>query len=94
MLKLIFAVSAIGLAAGASMPASAQAQTNPPAANEQKPAGPNPNEVVCQKQEVIGSRLASKRICKTRAEWADAQLQDKQELNRVQTQRGIAGQGQ
>jgi invasion protein IalB len=93
MLKLIYAVSAIGLAAAASVPAVAQAQTSAPAAGQQTPPGPNPNEVICQKQEVIGSRLASKRICKTRAEWADAQLQDKQELNRVQTQRGNAGNG-
>lgn len=92
MMKLIYVVWAIGLAADLSLPALARAQTKAPAASEQKPAAPNPNEIVCQKQKVVGSRLASNRICKTRAEWSDAQLQDKQELNRVQTQRGNAGQ--
>jgi invasion protein IalB len=92
MLKLVYAASAVALTAGASMPALAQAQSSPAVASQQ-PSGPNPNEVVCQKQEIIGSRLATKRICKTRAEWADAQMQDKQELNRVQTQRGNSGKG-
>ena len=87
MLKLIYAATAMGLAAGASMPALAQAQSS-----QQRATTPNPNEVVCQKQEVIGSRLATKRVCKTRAEWADARIQDRHELERVQTQKGSAGQ--
>ena len=37
-------------------------------------AGPSkkkgdPNEIVCEKHEVLGTRLATKRVCKTRAEW-------------------------
>ena len=87
MLKLICAVSAIALTAGVA--AAAQAQTNPPAAGQQQAAGTNPNEIICQKLEVTGSRLAAKKVCKTRAEWADAQLQDRQELERVQVQRGM-----
>jgi hypothetical protein len=51
----------------------------------------DPNEVVCQKQEVVGSRLAVRRICKTRAEWADLQIQDRQEIERVQVRRGMPG---
>lgn len=49
---------------------------------------PDPNEVICEKQEVIGSRLQTKRICRTRAEWADLRLQDQQAIDRVQIQRG------
>lgn len=48
----------------------------------------NPNEVVCEKQEQLGSRLATKRICMTRGQWADLRGQDRQEIERVQTQRG------
>jgi hypothetical protein len=48
----------------------------------------NSNEIVCQKQEVTGSRLGVKRICMTRSEWADRRMQDRQELERVQVQRG------
>jgi hypothetical protein len=49
------------------------------------------NQKICQKVEVIGSRIASKRVCMTRAEWDDARLQDRQALERVQTQRGMKG---
>jgi hypothetical protein len=52
----------------------------------------DPNEIVCQKQEVTGSRLTVKKVCKTRAQWADLLLQDRQEIERVQTQRGMQGQ--
>lgn len=92
MLKLIYAVSAIALTIGATTPGMAQAQSNAPAANQPQ-SGPNPNEVICQKQEITGSRLGSKRVCKTRAEWADANLQDRQEVSRVQTGRGNSGKG-
>jgi len=30
-------------------------------------------------------------VCKTRAQWADQRLQDRQDVEKVQTQRGIAG---
>jgi len=93
MLKLIYAVSAITLVAAVTAPALAQAQSHAPAAGQQQAASQDQNEIVCQKQEVTGSRLVAKKVCKTRAEWADSQLQDKQELTRVQTQRGNAGNG-
>lgn len=48
----------------------------------------NPNEMVCEKQEELGSRLATKRVCMTRGQWADLRGQDRQEIERVQTQRG------
>ena len=54
----------------------------------------DPNEIVCEKQEVIGSRLATRRVCMTRAEWADRKLQDRQEIERVQVQRGSNDSGQ
>ena len=90
MLKLICVSTAIAMIAGAAAPAAAQAQATPPAAS-QPTSDTRANEIVCQKQEVTGSRLGVKRICKTRAEWADAQLQDRQEVDRVQSRRGMKG---
>ena len=87
MFKVIFAsVTAAFIAAPAIAQAPAaepptQAQTNAKPAND-------PNEVICEKQEVTGSRLGGKRVCMTRAQWADRKLQDQQELTRVQVQRG------
>ncbi len=89
MLKLILAVSAAALSSGASAQAGVQAS---PSKDQPQAAIANPNEVVCQKIEVTGSRLGTKRVCKTRAEWADLQLQDRQELERVQSRRGMISQ--
>jgi hypothetical protein len=50
--------------------------------------GPDPDEVVCEKVEVIGSRLASNRVCMTRAQWAERKRLDREEIERAQTQRG------
>ena len=49
-------------------------------------APPDPNEMVCEKQEVLGSRLAVRRVCMTRAQWADRRAQDRQTIDRSQTQ--------
>jgi hypothetical protein len=44
----------------------------------------NPNEVVCQKLEVVGSRLAVKKFCLTRSQWQDSRLQDRQFIEKIQ----------
>lgn len=67
--------------------APAMADTPPPAPRKT----PDPNEVVCEKQQVLGSRLQTRRVCMTRAQWADLRLQDRQEIERAQTNRGIIG---
>jgi invasion protein IalB len=65
-------------------------QRNVPPADAQATAGKTADldEVVCEKQEVVGSRLATKRVCMTRGQWADLRSQDRQDTERVQTQRG------
>lgn len=50
---------------------------------------PDPNEVICERQEEVGSRLSAKRICMTRSQWADQKTQDRQQLEKVQVQRGM-----
>lgn len=49
--------------------------------------GPDQNETVCEKVEVIGSRLATDRVCMTRAQWAEQKRLNRQEIERVQVQR-------
>jgi len=44
----------------------------------------NANEVVCEKVEITGSRLAVKRVCMTRAEWADRRQQDRSATEKAQ----------
>ena len=89
-------IRAFGLAAAAtgllvSAPAAAEtAAAAAPAAASQKPADKS-GELVCERQEITGSRLASRRICLTRAQWAERRLQDRQEVETVQTRRGMKG---
>lgn len=88
MLKLIVAISAFSLAAAAN------GQTPAPAlpaqgASAEKAQTDYLNERICRSEEVTGSRLMKKKVCKTRSQWADQQLQDRQEIERVQTQRSM-----
>lgn len=51
--------------------------------------GVDPTEVVCEKVEQIGTRLVSNRVCMTRAQWAEEKRLNREEINRVQTQRDL-----
>jgi hypothetical protein len=84
MLKLICASVSVALIAA---PAIAQAPAAAPAQTQTTAKKADPNEKICVKEETTGSRLGAKRVCMTRAEWADRKLQDQQELTRVQIQR-------
>ena len=92
MFRLYCASVAAALLAATAAPALAQSTAT--SAN-QAPANAapvnNPNEIVCEKQETTGSRIGARRVCMSRAEWADRKLQDRQELERVQVQRGTKG---
>jgi len=93
MFKLCCASVAVALLTGIAAPAVAQSPTAPAQSqtNTTAKAADNADEVVCQKQEITGSRLGVKRVCMTRSQWADRRLQDRQELERVQVQRGNKG---
>lgn len=56
----------------------------------EKSADKDPNRMICEKQEVLGSRLASKRICKTAAEWQAQRREDRNAIDRAQTVRTVA----
>lgn len=81
MLKRILAGAIVGTAL-MSPPALAQEQTV-------KVQAPNtttgdPNERICEKITMIGSRLSTKRFCGTRAEWEDRKRQDREALEAAQ----------
>ena len=63
------------LAIAATMPASALAGET--VSTVTSVAAGDSNEKICQSVPEIGSRLAKKRICATRAEWADRRAQDR-----------------
>jgi hypothetical protein len=50
---------------------------------QSKPAK-DPNEKICEKQTVVGSRLATRRVCATRAEWAEKRRLDREAVDGAQ----------
>jgi hypothetical protein len=80
MLVRLFALAiAATIPATAAMPAPAQSQST--TVND-------PNEKVCENISVIGSRLAKKRVCATRAEWEEQRRQDRLAVDQIQKQIG------
>lgn len=66
-----------------AMPTVAHAQT-PPA---QAPSNAyDPNERICESIPVIGSRLAKKKVCATRAQWEEQKRLDRQAIDQAQKQ--------
>ena len=55
-----------------------------PAAAAEPSKKADPNEIVCEKQEVVGSRLAVKKVCLTRAQWAEQRQLDRQAIDKAQ----------
>jgi hypothetical protein len=51
----------------------------------------DPNEVVCEKQKELGSRVAVKRVCLTRAEWAERRRLDRMDIEKAQTSKRVQG---
>lgn len=51
----------------------------------------DPNKVICRRIEVIGSRLDSKRVCRTKADWEAEQALNRQTLELGQNMRGARG---
>ena len=85
MLKRVLFVMVIFLPCGAI--AQAQDQASAPASGKRIAPNHNvgdPNERICEKITMIGSRLATKKFCGTRAEWAERKRQDREALEAAQ----------
>ena len=78
-------VRLFALAIAATIPATAVV---PAPTTSQSTAANDPNERVCENISVIGSRLAKKRVCATRAEWEEQRRQDRQAIDQIQKQIG------
>ena len=85
MPKTLVAAGALALLA-ISVPALADpapAEAGATSKNDAK----DPNRTVCRKIETIGSRLSSKRVCQTAAQWDAQEAANRQDIERSQTQR-------
>ena len=58
-----------------------------PAAAQQVRRPADSNQKICQVITPVGSRVAAKKICATRAEWDARKKDDREAVERVQTQR-------
>jgi hypothetical protein len=47
----------------------------------------NPGQIVCVKQQEIGSRVSARRVCRTRAEWAEHREHAREVAERVQVRK-------
>jgi hypothetical protein len=76
-------VLTIGLAVLVASPVSAE---NPGSVSQpaNQPKSPDPGEIICQKQEVLGSRLATRKVCMTRSQWAESKRLDRQDTEKAQ----------
>lgn len=84
-MKAFLIVAALTLASPAwakdKAPAAAKADET---AQKDSHTTPDPNRMICRKQPIPGSRLGSKRVCATAAQWAQMQLDTRQVTERVQ----------
>jgi len=77
------------LISSAALAAPVNAQTAPAdPASTSAPTGTlkNPNRMICEKQEELGSRLGGKKICKTAQEWQEWRQQNRDQLETWQRQ--------
>jgi hypothetical protein len=71
----------LGIAASMAM-----VSTHAPIAAQAPPSSPaaDPNEKVCENIVAIGSRLAKKRVCASRAEWEERRRLDREAVESAQ----------
>ena len=81
MRKLLTTATVAMLTMTVSVPVLAQ-QASPKNARD-------PNEIVCERQEEIGSRLGGERVCKTRAQWAEERRAAREDVDKAQMQRDL-----
>jgi hypothetical protein len=59
--------------------------TAAPAQEGAKRKARDPNEMICKKEEVLGSRLQTRKVCLTRAQWAEQRVIDRHNVEKSQT---------
>jgi len=84
MIRLALLVPAALLAVSA---ASAQTPSATPTAAATV-AKSSDDKMICERQEVLGSRLQGRRVCKTASQWAQERQEARDAVQRAQTNRG------
>lgn len=84
MLKsFVIVISSVALA----VPAAAQtAPADPAAPPAAQPKLKDPNRMICEREEELGSRLGGKKICRTALEWQQWRQQNRDQVENWQRQ--------
>jgi len=83
MKSLVIAASLLALAA----PVGAQtAPADPATGQSSTPKAKDPNRMICEKVEEIGTRLGGRKVCRTSAEWDAARRAAKGQVDDWQRQ--------
>jgi invasion protein IalB len=80
----------LGLAAVA-MPATAQITFEEPAPPPPPAKAKSSDRLVCEKEEQIGSRLATKKVCMTAEQWQEQRARHREQLEKFQQQNTSTG---
>jgi hypothetical protein len=88
MLKQLFAVALVATLAAPVAAQVASIQSSRPVAKVK-----NPNKKICEDMGITGTRLGSKRVCMTEAEWAAQRQDHRNDIEKVQRNVGILNPG-
>jgi hypothetical protein len=80
MKALLAIVVALTASAGVAQQPAAPAAGDPSAPHD-------PNEMICQRVQMLGSRLNAARVCMTRLQWEQRRQADRRDAERAQTNR-------
>jgi hypothetical protein len=80
-MKIVVAAAAAALLAGSP----AIAQTLPPTTQATRTANTDPNKLICESQEQIGSRLGKRRVCLTAEQWKEKHREQAQWTEEIQS---------
>jgi hypothetical protein len=72
--------------------ASALAQTTSVASNNPAPKG-DPNRIVCEVDQPIGSRLGAHKVCKTALQWQQQREEHRESIERIQQNSNVGKPG-
>lgn len=83
MLRLIVIAAATAVFAAPVAAQTAPPATGAPAATDK---AKDPNRIICERQEEIGSRLGGTKVCHTAAEWAALRKDNREQVEDWQRQ--------
>ena len=86
MTTQFFTAAAVVLLAASTPAVAGSAATGSSQATTKSDEGEQ-NKTVCRRIESIGTRLAAKRVCRTKSEWDAEQAANRMDLERSQIQR-------